>query len=164
MTGIPILSILVVLPLIAAIICDSASGENKLRQPPQLIALDWFGELFSVIVPVAAAGLCGLGTWHLVHLVSLGTIVSAALVAAMVLVVLPVMLLSALLEGSPLDVISLRLLRSFRCAALEWLLFYVQSFALAALIGSAAWFFAQELGAFGGQSTAFVWAESDRSK
>jgi DNA-directed RNA polymerase subunit M/transcription elongation factor TFIIS len=144
-------------PLVAAMICDSASGENELRQPPQLIALDWFGELFSVVVPIAAAGLCGLGTWHLAQIASFGTVVSAVLVAAVVLVVLPMMLLSVLLEGSPLDVISMRLLRSFRFSAGQWILFYFQSFALAALVGSAAWLLAQRLGPLGGPSTAFVW-------
>ena len=145
-------------PLVAAIICESASGEDELRQLPKIIAFDWFGELFSVAVPAVAAGLCGLGTWHLARIASLAPAISAGLVAAVVLGVLPVMLLSALLEGSPLDVISPRLLRSFRYSAGPWLLFYVQTFVLAALAGLAIWFLAEQLGTFGGQSTVMAWA------
>jgi hypothetical protein len=145
------------LPFMAAIICDSASGENEIRQSPKLISFDWFGELFNVAVPGAAAVLCGLGVWHIAQFASLGLVVSASVVAATVIFVLPVMLLSALLEGSPLDVISPRLLRSFGYSAGPWLFFYAQTCILAALVGSVIWFLVARLGPFGGQSTVLAW-------
>ncbi len=126
-------------PFFVAIIGDSAEGEDRILQPPQLTAFDWFPELFSFVMAISVAGLCGRAAWYLVQLVSLEPVAAVAIVGAVVVVILPITLLSTLLEASPLAVISPRLLSSLgRCAG-PWLLFYSQAMALAAVVGAAAW-------------------------
>jgi DNA-directed RNA polymerase subunit M/transcription elongation factor TFIIS len=144
-------------PLVVAIVGESSDGEDKLHQAPRLLAFDWFGELFSVVTAASLAGLCGLGTWHLARLVQLEPVLSAALVVMVVLIVLPVALLSTLLEGTPLGVLSPRLASSLgRCAG-YWLLFYLQSFFLAAVVGGAGWIIWHALGARPGDETTLLW-------
>jgi hypothetical protein len=70
---------------------------------------------------------------------------------------LPVTLLSTLLEGTPLGVLSPRLMRSFgRCTG-AWLLFYLQTFVLAALVGGAGWILRQMLQPRRGDETMLIW-------
>lgn len=128
-----------VAPFMVVIVGETADGHNKVHQAPRLVAFDWFNELFSVVFAGSVAGLCGLGVAQLLRLTPLEPTVAAAIVAAVVIVVLPFALLSTLLEGSPFGVLSPRLFRSLgRCAG-AWLLFYVQTFTLAALAGGVAW-------------------------
>jgi DNA-directed RNA polymerase subunit M/transcription elongation factor TFIIS len=144
-------------PFIVAIIGESADGEDKLQQPPRLLAFDWFGEMFSVLMAGSVAGLCGLGVWHLARLATLGPIVSMAIVVIVVVTVFPVTLLSTLLEGAPFGVLSPRLIRSFgRCGG-AWLLFYVQTYLLAGLVGVAGWLFWQILRPRRGDETIVIW-------
>ncbi len=128
-----------VAPFIVAIVGETADGQDKLQQPPRLIAFDWFNELLTVVMAASVAGLCGFGVLQLLRLTPLGPTVSAAIVVMVVVMVLPFALLSTLLESSPFGVLSPRLLSSLRRCAGAWLLFYVQTFALAALAGAAAW-------------------------
>jgi DNA-directed RNA polymerase subunit M/transcription elongation factor TFIIS len=144
-------------PFLVAIIGESADGEDKLQQPPRLIAFDWFGEMFSVLMAASVAGLCGMGVWQLAVLLSLGPLMSAALAAMVVVTLLPVALLSTLLEGTPIGVLSPRLISSFgRCTA-AWLLFYVQTFLLTAMVGGAGWILWQTLQPRRGDETVLVW-------
>jgi DNA-directed RNA polymerase subunit RPC12/RpoP len=144
-------------PFFVAIIGESADGEDKLQQPPRLIAFDWFGEMFSVVMAASIAGLCGMGVWHLAGLFSLGPLMSAALAALVVVTLLPVMLLSTLLEGTPFGVLSPRLGRSFgRCAG-AWLLFYAQTFVLSAMVGVAGWLLWQTLQPRRGEESILFW-------
>jgi hypothetical protein len=126
-------------PFFVAVVGDSAEGEDKILQPPQLTAFDWFPELFSFVMASSVAGLCGRGAWHLALLIPLAPVASVAIAGAVVVIILPVALLSTLLEASPLGVVSPRLLSSLgRCAG-PWLLFYSQAMVLAAVVGAAAW-------------------------
>jgi hypothetical protein len=144
-------------PLIVAIVGESSDGEDKLNQPPKLLAFDWFNELFSVVMAGSLAGLCGLGAWHLAQLMQLGQVISTAIVVAVVLIVLPFALLSTLLESTPFGVVSPRLLSSLgRCAG-AWLLFYVETFAVAALTGVAAWAIVLWLQPGQGDESTVVW-------
>jgi len=146
-----------VAPLAVAIVGESADGQDKLHQPPRLLAFDWFNELFSVAMAGSVAGLCGLGAWKLTRVAQLGPVTSAAVAAMVVLTVLPVTLLSTLLEGTPFGILSMRLVASFgRCAG-AWLLFYLQTFTLAALVGGAAWMALQALRPQAGDVTTLVW-------
>lgn len=145
-------------PLIVAIICESACGEDHLQEPPRLLAFDWFGEVFSVVMAGSVAGLCGMGVWYLVQLVPLGLLVPAGVTAVVVVIVLPLTLLSTLLEGSPLDVVSPRVLRSMATCTGSWLFMYFLSFVLLALVAAAAWLLSQKLGPFSGNSTTLAWA------
>jgi hypothetical protein len=144
-------------PLFVAIVGESAEGNDKLNEPPRLLAFDWFGELFIFAVPATVAGLFGMGAWKVAQMISLGPVVSAAITTAVVVTVLPVTLLSALLEGTPLGVISPRLLGSFFYGPGRWLLFYVQTFIFIALAGAVVLLLAPTLAPTGGQSMSIVW-------
>lgn len=146
-------------PLFVAIIGESADGEDKLNQPPRLLAFDWFGELFSVVAASSLAGVTGFGVWQLVRLIELGPVPATALVVLAVLAVLPFALLSTLLEGTPAGVISPHLLSSVRRCAGPWLLFYLQTFMLAAMVGVIAWLVAKAVGTRPGE-TALLWTMS----
>jgi DNA-directed RNA polymerase subunit RPC12/RpoP len=144
-------------PLIVAIVGESSDGEDRLNQPPRLLAFDWFNEMFSVLMAAAVAGLCGFGAWQLARLTSLEPILSAAIATAVVLIVLPVALLSTLLEGTPVGVLSPRLVSSLgRCSG-AWLQFYLQTFILAALVGGATWILWSALGLRQGDETTLLW-------
>lgn len=145
-------------PLIVAIVCDSAIGEDELRQPPKLLAFDWWGELFSFVNSAALAGIGSWGAWHLAQLASLGDVAAAGIATAVILFVTPVAMLSTALEGSPFDVLSPRVLRSFGHCAGAWMLFYTQTAMLAGVVAGAAALSAQWLGPFSGRSTITAWA------
>lgn len=137
--GLLILWLLMIGPFIVAMVGESADGHGKLLQPPRLIGFDCLGETFSVVMAASLAGICGLGAWHLARLALLGPVPSAAIVIVVVVTIFPMTLLGALLEGTPLAIVSPKLLRSLpRCAG-AWLLFYIQTFVLAAVAGVAAW-------------------------
>jgi DNA-directed RNA polymerase subunit M/transcription elongation factor TFIIS len=144
-------------PFFVAIVGESSDGKDRLHLPPRLLAFDWFGEMFSVVMAGAVAGLCGLGGWHLARMISWGPVISATLVAVVVVTVLPVALLSTLLEGTPFAVVSPRLLRSLAPCAGAWLQFYIQTFALAALVGGAGWILWHGLNPQGGDTTTVLW-------
>jgi DNA-directed RNA polymerase subunit M/transcription elongation factor TFIIS len=115
-------------PLIVVIVGESADGNDELYQPPQWLAFDWFGELFSVVFAASAAGLPAYGVALLAKLAALPVEVQAAIAAATAILVFPFALLSTMLEGTPLGVCSPRLFTSFgRCFG-PWLLFYVETF------------------------------------
>jgi hypothetical protein len=144
-------------PFIVAIVGESADGHDKLNQPPRLFAFDWFNELFCFVTAASVAGLCGLGMSQLLRLTPLGSSAQGAIVAVVVIMVLPFALLSTLLEGSPFGIISPRLVSSLgRCAG-AWLLFYVQTLALAAFAGAAAWMLAHAIQPGGSGLTVLVW-------
>jgi DNA-directed RNA polymerase subunit M/transcription elongation factor TFIIS len=144
-------------PFMVAIVGESSDGKDTLNQPPRLLAFDWFGEMFSVVMAGSLAGLCGLGAWELARMVSWTPFMSASFVTFVVVVVLPVALLSTLLEGTPFGVLSPRLLRSFAPCAGAWLQFYVQTIALAALVVGAGWIVWNKVNPQGGNTTAVVW-------
>jgi DNA-directed RNA polymerase subunit RPC12/RpoP len=144
-------------PLIVAIVGESSDGEDRLNQAPRLLAFDWFNEMFSVVMAASVSGLCGFGAWHLAHLAALDPILSAAIATTVVLILLPITLLSTLLEASPVGVLSPRLVSSLgRCPG-AWLQFYLQTFVLAALVGAAGWILWQALGLRRGDETTLLW-------
>lgn len=147
-------------PLFVAIVGESADGEDKLNQPPRLLAFDWFGELSSVVAASSLAGMIGFGVWQLTRLIELGPVSSTALVVLVVLVVLPFALLSTMLEGTPAGVISPRLLSSLARCAGTWLLFYLQTFLLAALVGVVGWFIGKAFGMRPGDEMTVLWMMS----
>jgi hypothetical protein len=127
-------------PLLVVIVGESAEGNDELYQPPQWLAFDWFGELFSVVMSGTIAGVLALGAGELAARAELPAPARIAIGAAVVVLVFPLGLLSTLLEGSPLGVISPQLFSSLGRMAGPWLLFYLESFLLAAIVGGAAWF------------------------
>ncbi len=144
-------------PLIVAIVGESAEGEDRLNQPPRLLAFDWFNEMFCGVMAGSVAGLCGLGVWHITRMLSLEPVLSAVIVTVVVLILFPVTLLSTLLEGTPLGVLSPRLLSSMGKCPGAWFLFYFQTFVLAALVGGAAWILWSALGIRPGDLVTLLW-------
>lgn len=144
-------------PLMVAIVGHSADGQDRLHQVPRLLAFDWFSELFSVFFAGSLAGLCGLAAWYLVRWVTWSPVVSVVVVVMVVVLVFPFALLSTLLEGTPLGVVSPRLVSSlWRCKG-GWLLFYAQTVALAAVVGSAAWLLARSIRLDASGAATFLW-------
>jgi DNA-directed RNA polymerase subunit M/transcription elongation factor TFIIS len=126
-------------PLLVAIVAESADGNDQVYQPPQWLAFDWFAELFSMLMAAAIAGLAGMGAWQLAAIAAAPTPAQWGAPAIAVALVFPFALLSTMLEGTPVAVLSPRLLGSFgRCMG-SWLLFYTQTFSLLALVGLIAW-------------------------
>lgn len=146
-------------PLFVAIVGESADGNDELYQAPSFLAFDWFGELFTAAMAMGVAALAATGAWRLLDLVPaaapMPAVVQSAVAGAVFVLLFPVMLLSALLEGSPLGVVSPKLLSTWgRCAG-PWLQFYLQSFALAAAAGGAVWLLASPTS--GGLPPSLVW-------
>jgi DNA-directed RNA polymerase subunit RPC12/RpoP len=143
-------------PLVLAIIGESAEGNDRLNDPPAWTSFDWFAETFSVFTAISVAGVLGLGAWKLAELGELPTEARAAITGVVVALALPIGLLSVLLEGSPVGVISPRLLSTLpRCAG-PWLLFYVETMLLAAAVGGLAWLLAANR-ASGAALVSLVW-------
>lgn len=130
-------------PLFVAVVGESSAGNDELYEPPKFLAFDWFGELFTAAMAIGMAALVATGVWRLTGLAAddaaIPTSVRAAIAGATFVLIFPVTMLSALLEGSPLGVISPKLLATLgRCPG-PWLLFYAEAFILAAFVGVAAW-------------------------
>jgi DNA-directed RNA polymerase subunit M/transcription elongation factor TFIIS len=126
-------------PLLVAIVGESAEGSDELYQAPQWLAFDWFGEFFSVVMSGAVAGVLALGAGELAARAELPVPARIAIGAAVVVFIFPFGLLSTMLEASPIGVISPKLLTTFGRMAGPWLLFYLESFFLAAIVGGIAW-------------------------
>jgi DNA-directed RNA polymerase subunit RPC12/RpoP len=125
------------LPLFIAIVAESSEGNDRLQEPPHWTSFDWFGEVSFFAI---AAAFSALPAWLSTKL-ALGLTLEGQIAVATgaFLVVFPIVLLSALEQGSPLDVLSPRVLASLgRCAG-PWLLFYLESAALGAVVVAAAW-------------------------
>jgi DNA-directed RNA polymerase subunit M/transcription elongation factor TFIIS len=144
-------------PLFVVIIGESADGEDKLNQPPRLLAFDWFGEVFSVVMAASVAGLCGLGVSQLFRFIPFGPVASAAIVTMVVVTVFPFALLSILLDGTPFSVLSPRLVSSLgRCTG-AWILFFAQTYILAAVVVGAGWMLWETLNLRSGDETVLIW-------
>jgi hypothetical protein len=145
-------------PLLVTIVGESADGSDQLYQPPQWLAFDWFAEFFSVMMAASIAGLAGMGAWQLAALASAPDFVQWVAPAVAVALVFPFALLSTMLEGTPVAVLSPRLFGSFgRCLG-SWLLFYIQTFALLAFVGLVAWSLVRSSPASSGEpSPALIW-------
>lgn len=135
--GVTVLWLTVAGPLFLAIVAESTDGQDRLQEPPQWTAFDWFVESFYFITAAAAAGLPALGAWRAAAAFSEPA--RAALAAGVVLLIFPLALLGAMLEGTPMGVISPRLMMTLgRCAG-PWLLFYVLLAGVWALAAAGAW-------------------------
>jgi DNA-directed RNA polymerase subunit M/transcription elongation factor TFIIS len=144
-------------PLMVVIVGESADGNDELYQPPQWLAFDWFGELFSVVFSASAAGLPAYGALLLAKLAGLPVEVQAAMAAATAIIVFPFALLSTMLEGTPLGVCSPRLFTSFSGCFGPWMLFYVETFLLVGSIAAASVALFASSTTSNGMSESLVW-------
>jgi DNA-directed RNA polymerase subunit RPC12/RpoP len=124
-------------PFFLAIIAESSEGHDRLHEPPAWSLFDWFVEGFYFMAAAFAAGLPALGVWKLTTTLPPET--QTPMIVGVVLLIFPLALLGALLEDTPLGVVSPKLLGTLpRCAG-PWLLFYLVTTAMWALAGLAAW-------------------------
>ncbi|MCA9238261.1 MAG: hypothetical protein KDA44_22465, partial [Planctomycetales bacterium] len=107
-----------------AVVAESADGHRRLHNPPTSVYLDWLGDAVYLGVAAVAAALpaCGVARfipWGPLNPLAVGAVAWAA--------ALPVMLLSALEEASPMGVLSPRVWSSLVRRPLHWALFYAMS-------------------------------------
>ncbi len=124
-------------PFFLAIIAESSDGSDRLHDPPQWSPFDWFVEAGYLAIAGVLAGAPAFLAWRfgaaMPEMARWGIGVGAALV------IFPMALLGALLESTPLGVISPRLLSSLgRCLG-PWLLFYFETAMLAAAGAAGGW-------------------------
>ncbi|HMP08533.1 MAG TPA: hypothetical protein PJ982_19465, partial [Lacipirellulaceae bacterium] len=124
-------------PLFLAMVSESAEGNDRLLEPPVWTSFDWLWEILYLVNAAAGAGLLALGAWKAPW--PMPEELRVGLTALVVLLTFPVMLLGAMLEGSPFGVLSPRLWGTLLRSAGPWLLFYVESAALWGLAAAAGW-------------------------
>lgn len=108
-----------------AVLKESAEGNNKLYDPPGLMFLDWVGGSFYVVFSTAVAIAPGMLAWRFVP--NLPPWAGPVAAAASWLTLFPVVLLSQLENGSPLEIFSPRLGGSLLKCPGPWMLFYFES-------------------------------------
>ncbi|MBX3425256.1 MAG: hypothetical protein KF688_06210 [Pirellulales bacterium] len=116
-----------------AIIAESSDGHDRLHSPPGANFYDWLGDAGVVF---ASGVMSAIPAWLAWKFVPLDFEARYAVAAAVWLACLPVALLSALEQGSPLAIVSPRLCGTLVLRAGAWLAFYVQAAAI--WIGAAA--------------------------
>lgn len=119
-----------------AVLTESAEGHDELYAPPNWNFMEWAGEAFYLLMSVSVGCVPAWLAWKASF--AAPTEVRIVLSAAAWLLAFPVAILSALHEGSPMGVISPRLLSSFIHCPGQWLLFYLESGLFAAGFGLAA--------------------------
>jgi DNA-directed RNA polymerase subunit M/transcription elongation factor TFIIS len=124
-------------PMFLAIVGESADGHDRLHEPPGWSPFDWFEDGLYLVTAVALAGMPGMLVWRLGAPLSVEAVIATGAGAA--LLIFPVALLGALLENSPLAVISPKLLSSLVRRPGQWLMFYAESALIAAGVAAAAW-------------------------
>ncbi|MEM9352332.1 MAG: hypothetical protein AAGA92_04910 [Planctomycetota bacterium] len=124
--------------LCGAVLEESSDGVDVLASPPGRDFTDWFGWLWLIVVSAGASTLPGwaagaLGDWGAAE-AGVSLVLEVRVVAPLlgVLLCFPVMLLSALENGSSMDVFSKSVWGSVLRRPLHWLLFYVEAAVLAA--------------------------------
>ena len=118
-----------------AVLKESSEGNDKLYDPPGLMFLEWAGEGFFVVFSSALAVAPGMLLWHFIP--GLPTWIGVAAAAGGWFLLFPVLLLSQLQNGSPLEVFSPQVFGSlFRCLG-PWAYFYVEALLAIGGIGAA---------------------------
>jgi hypothetical protein len=123
-------------PIWVAIVTESSEGHDRLQTPPNWFAFEWFGDTLTFAI-AAAASL--IPSWFAAKGIDLALRASSdgasglslvaigGVTAVGWLVCFPILLLSSLDQGSPLDVFSPRVLGSLVRGFVPWLAFYVVS-------------------------------------
>jgi hypothetical protein len=129
-------------------VTESSEGHDRLQAPPNWFAFEWFGDTLTFVMAAAAST---LPSWGLAKGIDLARRASSdgasglsveaigAVTAGGWLMFFPIVLLSSLDQGSPLDVFSPRVLGSLVRGFVPWLTFYVVSTLWLAGFGYLAW-------------------------
>jgi hypothetical protein len=111
-----------------AVLKESSEGNDRLYNPPGLVFVDWAGECFYVVIAGSLAVAPGALAWHFIP--NLPWWAGPAMTAATCLGLFPVFLLSQLDNGSSLEIISPKLVKTLGKFPGPWLLFYTESVVL----------------------------------
>jgi DNA-directed RNA polymerase subunit M/transcription elongation factor TFIIS len=142
--GLTVLWLSFAAPTLLAVVSASSEGHDRLHEPPEWSPFDWIVEGVYLIMPAVAAGWPAFAVWQLGG--SLPVWAQLAIGGGAALVIFPLAMLGVLLESTPVGVISPKLLSTLgRCAG-PWLMFYIETAALAALAGLAGWALLQTSG------------------
>lgn len=109
--------------LLFAILTDSAEGNDKLYNAPDFNPIEWFGGGIYVALAIAMSCMPGALIGGLAGDKVLGALISEFLLY-------PIVLMSMLEIGSPIGVLSPRILLSVVLRPLHWLFFYVVTAAI----------------------------------
>lgn len=114
-----------------AVVQDTAEGNEAIENWPEVVFLDWMLDGFFVLDSLALGAAVGLGAQRVFSAVGLQ---EWPAVPISVLVMFPVLLLSMLETGSPLNPLSAPVWRSLLTAWWAWGLFYLETTALLAAV------------------------------
>jgi hypothetical protein len=109
-----------------AVLTESSEGNDRLHNPPGPVFLDWMGDVFYLVT----AGMLALAPWWLLCRAFEQELPIEALAGVMVagwLFTFPLLLLSCLENGSPMELFSTRIFGSVSKRPGRWLLFVVES-------------------------------------
>lgn len=124
-----------------AVLTESSEGNDRLYNPPSVMFLDWMGDIFYLIAPAMLA----MAPWWLLCRVleqELTFVQQGVIQAVGWLFTFPLLLLSSLENGSPLEPFSPKIFGSVLRRPGHWLLLVLQSLVIA---GGALLFFAKLL-------------------
>jgi len=116
--------------LCLAVLTESSEGNDRLYNPPGSMFLDWMGDVFYLIT----SGMLALAPWVLLcHVLErdLPIQYQGPLMFAGGLFTFPLLLLSCLENGSPLEPFSVRIFGSVSKRPGHWLLFFLESLVIA---------------------------------
>ena len=111
--------------LSCSILTDSSEGNSRLFNQPSAVPMEWIGEMMFLGISLALSILPG---W------ALGTLLAEPVISIAIssLICFPILLLSTLETGSPIEIFSTRILSSLFKRPAHWLLFYCQTTIIAA--------------------------------
>jgi len=144
LTGHVLLKLLIVPPFLAigvvgfsaagafgiTVLTESSEGNDRMHHPPGPVFLDWMGSMFYVIT----SGMLALAPWWLICRVlekDLTMVQQGIIETCGWLFTFPLLLLSCLENGSPLELFSPQIFSSVTKRPGHWLLFFVETVVLA---------------------------------
>lgn len=117
------------------VVTESAEGHDQIQHWPPANLMEWFPDLFYLLIALPVSGFPG---WLIGRLATTDPTQQALWIVGSVWMYLPLALLSQLEVDSPWAVMSARLLGALLRRPFSWLLFYVESAVLAAACVAAA--------------------------
>ena len=104
--------------MLMAILVDSSEGNDKLYHPPDVNLIEWFGPAIYLVIALAVTAAPGILIGGAIGFATIGSSVG-------MFVLLPIVVLSMLEIGSPIGVLSPRVLASLVRRPLHWIAFYI---------------------------------------
>ena len=121
------------------VLTDSSEGNNKLFNQPASAPQEWIGETLFVAIALAASAIPGWAVGAILAGQGIGfpgLPVQGLATGVGMLLSFPVLLLSTLETGSPIEIFSPRILKSLIRRPFHWLLLYIQT---AIIAGACLW-------------------------